>query len=140
MGIGILRYSPNPVVCIIDSATAGRDAADVTGVPRSCPIVSTVEEATALGATVLVLGIAPPGGLIPPDWYPVIDAAWAAGMSLVNGLHDLLGPRYSNSANPGQWVWDIRVEPAGLGVGGGLAAGLSNKRVLMIGTDMAVGK
>src|SRR5579862_8358810 len=76
MGIGILRYSPNPVVCVIDSVTAGRDAADVTGLPRSCPIVASVEVATALGAKVLVLGIAPPGGLIPPDWYPVIDAAW----------------------------------------------------------------
>lgn len=140
MGIGILRYSPNPVVCVIDSATAGRDAAEVTGVPRPCPIVSSVEEATALGAKVLVLGIAPPGGLIPPHWYPVMDAAWASGLSLVNGLHDLLGPRYAGRAKPGQWVWDIRIEPTGLGVGGGLAAGLINKRVLMIGTDMAVGK
>ena len=140
MGIGILRYSPNPVVCVIDSFTAGRDAAEVTGVPRLCPIVASVREATSLGAKVLVLGIAPPGGLIPPDWYPVIDAAWDAGLSLVNGLHDLLGPRYSGRAKPGQWVWDIRIEPAGLDVGGGLAAGLPNKRVLMIGTDMAVGK
>ena len=140
MGIGILRYSQNPVVCVIDSVTAGRDAAEITGVPRPCPIVSSVEAATALGAKVLLLGIAPPGGLIPPDWYPVIDAAWAAGLSLINGLHDLLGPRYGSRARPGQWVWDIRIEPAGLGVGAGLAAGLTNTRVLMIGTDMAVGK
>ena len=140
MGIGVLRYSPNPVVCVVDSVTAGRDAAQVTGVPRSCPIVATVEEAVALGAKVLVLGIAPPGGLIPPDWYPVLDTAWTAGLSLVNGLHDLLGPRYSASAKPGQFVWDIRIEPAGLGVGGALAASLPNKRILMIGTDMAVGK
>lgn len=140
MGIGILRYSPQPVVAVIDSVTAGRDAAEVTGVPRSCPIVATVEEAIQLGAKAMVLGIAPPGGLIPPDWYPVIDAAWEGGLSLVNGLHDLLGPRYAARPRAGQWVWDIRVEPSGLGVGGGLAANLQNKRVLMIGADMAVGK
>ncbi|MHB8637717.1 MAG: DUF1611 domain-containing protein [Fimbriimonadaceae bacterium] len=140
MGIGILRYSPNPVACVIDSTTAGRNAADVTGVGRSCPIVAGVPEAMALGAKVFVLGIAPPGGLIPPEWYPAIDAAWAAGLSVVNGLHDLLGQRYSKPTRPGQWIWDIRIEPEGLGVGGGLVANLTNKRVLMIGTDMAVGK
>src|SRR5471032_2449514 len=84
MGIGILRYSPNPVVCVIDSVTAGRDAAEVTGVPRSAPIVASVEEAIRRGAEVFVLGIAPPGGLIPRDWYPVIDSAWKGGLSIVN--------------------------------------------------------
>lgn len=140
MGVGILRYSPNPVACVIDSTMAGQDAGVVTGVPRSCPIVADIAAAIQLGAEVLVLGIAPPGGLIPAEWYPVIDAAWAAGLSVVNGLHDLLAPRYAVPKHPGQFVWDIRVEPPGLGVGGALAADLPNKRVLMIGTDMAVGK
>jgi uncharacterized NAD-dependent epimerase/dehydratase family protein len=140
MGIGLLRYSENEIACLIDSNTAGQDTADVTGVPRSCPIVATIEEARALGADVFVLGIAPPGGLIPPDWYGVIDEAWERGMSLVNGLHDRLGPRYASQPRDGQWVWDIRVEPSGIGVGNARAADLPNKRVLMIGTDMAVGK
>jgi uncharacterized NAD-dependent epimerase/dehydratase family protein len=60
-------------------------------------------------------------------------------MSLVNGLHDLLGPRYSN-LRPGQWIWDIRVEPPGIGVATGRARDLPNRRLLMIGTDMAIGK
>ena len=29
MGYGILRYSPNPVVCVIDSAHAGKNVCDV---------------------------------------------------------------------------------------------------------------
>lgn len=140
MGLGVLRYSPNPIACVIDSVTAGRDACDVTGIPRTCPIVASIEEAVALGAKAFVLGIAPPGGSIPPDWYPVIDEAWHAGLSIVNGLHDLLAPRYAHPKRPGQFVWDIRIEPPGLGVGGGHAAELANTRVLMIGTDMAVGK
>jgi len=139
MGFGILRYSPNPVACVIDSHQAGRDAADVTSIPRSAPIVATVKEAIDKGAKALVLGIAPQGGLIPEGWYPVIDEAVAGGLSIINGLHDLLEPRYPN-LREGQYIWDIRVEPKGIGVAQGASAKLKNKRVLMIGTDMAIGK
>jgi uncharacterized NAD-dependent epimerase/dehydratase family protein len=139
MGFGVLRYSPNPIVCVIDSETEGRDMREAAGMPRSCPIVADVETALALGAEVLVLGIAPPGGLIPAPWYAVIDRAVECGLSIVNGLHDLVGPRYPRLPE-GQWIWDIRIEPPGLKPGTGAAASLTNKRALLIGTDMAVGK
>lgn len=139
MGFGILRYSPNPIVCVIDSETAGENAQDVTGIPRCCPIVATVEEAVGMGADVMILGIAPAGGLIPVAWYAVIDRAVELGLSIVNGLHDLVGPRYPH-LSLGQWVWDIRIEPAGLKPGTGQAARLNNRRVLLVGTDMAIGK
>lgn len=139
MGFGILRYSPNPIACVIDSVQAGNDAADITGIPRSAPIVASVSEAIKLGAKVLVLGIAPSGGVIPDSWYPLIDEAVRAGLSVVNGLHDLLESRYPSLGN-GQYIWDIRVEPKDIGVATGAAEKLSCKRVLMIGTDMAIGK
>lgn len=139
MGFGILRYSANPIACVIDSEKAGRDAAEVTNIPRNAPIVATVREAIDKGAKALVLGIAPQGGLTPESWYPVIDEAVAGGLSIVNGLHDLLAPRYPN-LREGQFVWDIRIEPKGIGVAQGAARHLKNKRVLMIGTDMAIGK
>jgi uncharacterized NAD-dependent epimerase/dehydratase family protein len=139
MGFGILRYSPNPIACVIDSERAGEDAADVTGIPRSAPIVASVKEAVEKGAKVLILGTAPPGGLIPAEWYPAIDEAIASGLSIVNGLHDLLAPRYRD-LQPGQYIWDVRVEPKGIGVATGAARYIPNKRVLMIGTDMGIGK
>jgi uncharacterized NAD-dependent epimerase/dehydratase family protein len=138
MGFGVLRYSPNPVVAVIDSAHVGRNAREFGG-DRDVPVVATVAAAREKGAEVLVLGIAPLGGSIPEAWYRDLDHAVGQGMSLVNGLHDRLAPRYPAMA-VGQWVWDIRQEPVGLGSGNGAAAGLSNRRVLMIGTDMAVGK
>ena len=134
MGVGVLRYSPNPVVCVIDSETAGLDLQAETGVDRVAPIVATVEEALALGGKVLILGIAPPGGLIPSAWLPAIDQAVAGGMTVVNGLHDKLAPRYGDRA------WDVRTEPEGLAPGTGAAGRLTNRRALMVGTDMAVGK
>lgn len=139
MGYGVLRYSPNRIACIIDSTKAGSDHEPLSHVDRPCPVVSTIEEAIELGAQVLVLGTAPPGGLIPAEWLPVIDDAVSHGMSVINGLHDLLASRFENLRS-GQWIWDVRVEPPGLGVGTGKARFLGNRRVLMIGTDMAVGK
>lgn len=139
LGSGVLRYSPNPVACVIDSEFAGRDAAEVTGIPRPCPIVATVADARALGAEVFVLGIAPPGGLIPASWDPVIQEAVESGMSVVNGLHDLLGPRFPD-LREGQWIWDIRIEPEGLKPATGAARDLPARRLLMVGTDMGIGK
>jgi uncharacterized NAD-dependent epimerase/dehydratase family protein len=138
MGLGVLRYSPNPIVAVIDSSFAGRST-DEFGVPRAVPIVASVADAVSLGASAMILGIAPPGGLIPNAWYADIDAAVSAGLSVVNGLHDLLGPRYPVLAE-GQFIWDIRIEPRGLKTASALAAGLQNKRLLLVGTDMAVGK
>jgi uncharacterized NAD-dependent epimerase/dehydratase family protein len=139
MCYGILRYSPNPVAAVIDSGFAGRDVSDVLDSPRPAPVVESIAAARRLGAEVLVLGVATPGGRIPPDWFSAIDEAVSSGMSILNGLHDRLISRYPH-LEEGQWVWDVRVEPEGLGTGSAAAAALHNKRLLMIGTDMAIGK
>jgi uncharacterized NAD-dependent epimerase/dehydratase family protein len=139
MGYGILRFSRNEVVCVIDSCHAGKRVADVVPGLRDCPVVGTVAEAVALGAKAMALGIAPSGGLLPPAWAVQVDEAVAAGLSIVNGLHDRLSEKY-RELQDGQWVWDIRREPSNLGIGKGRARLLNNKRVLMVGTDMANGK
>lgn len=140
MGYGVLRYSPNESVCVVDSQAAGGDMTARMGIPGRCPIVATVDEAKALGADALVLGVANSGGFIPPDWYAQLDRAVELGLSMINGLHDPLTARYAGKTKPGQWVWDIRKEPSGLGIGNGAARKLNNTRVLFVGTDMAVGK
>lgn len=139
LGYGMLRYSQNPIVAVIDSQKAGQNLRALTGISSDVPILDSVEACLAAGAEVLVLGIAPSGGLIPEEWHPAIRAAVAGGMSIVNGLHDALGPRFPD-LKPGQYIWDVRQEPNDIGVADGSAAALSNRRVLMVGTDMAVGK
>ncbi len=141
MGYDMLRFSENPIVCIIDSCEAGKKAGDVMpGSPRSeTPIVATVDEAFKLGAKAMLLGSAPSGGLLPDSWYPALDRAVELGMNLINGLHQRLNARYTKLAQ-GQWIWDIRQEPSGLGIGKGRARELSAKRLLIVGTDMANGK
>src|SRR2546430_8954128 len=86
--IGILRYAPFPVVAVVDSTRAGRDAADCVGVGRGVPIVASVEEAAALGAEILVIGTAAAGGRIPDSYRPALVRALGSGFAVWNGLHE----------------------------------------------------
>ena len=142
MGLGLLRYSAAPIAAVIDRTHAGQDARDVTGIPRSVPIVATVAEAIALGADTLVPGVAPPGGALPAEWRDEIKTGLAGGLSLVNGLHAPLerDPELAMLLHPDRFLWDVRQEPPGLANGTGAARSLSCRRVLTVGTDMAVGK
>ncbi len=141
MAEGVLRYIENPVLCAIDSSSAGKKVSEVCKIDSPVPIVSSIDDAIELGADVLILGTAPSGGRIPPDWFDVLDRAVDAGISIVNGLHDCLGDRYRNLAGPDQWIWDVRFPVRSApSIAMGRAAGLDNKRVLLIGTDMAIGK
>jgi len=141
MAEGVLRYIENPVCCVVDSASAGKVVSEVCSVPSAVPIVATIEDALTMNADALVLGTAPSGGRIPPEWMTVLDKAVAAGLSIVNGSHDRLTDEYPGLAGPGQWIWDVRT-PVGPppGIAMGLAGALDNKRVLLVGTDMAIGK
>ncbi len=143
MGYGIMRYGSHPITCVIDTTYAGKSVREATGHPFKIPIVATVEEARSMGAEILVLGVAPSGGRLPKAWIPSIETGLRLGMSLINGMHDLMAPKFSHlldSNNPNQKIWDTR-KPAFIpAIGSAKAAQLENKRVLMIGTDMAVGK
>jgi uncharacterized NAD-dependent epimerase/dehydratase family protein len=140
-GLALLRYSELPIVAVIDAQAAGRSLRDCTGIDRDCPIVASVEEALAYGPTALAIGIAPSGGQLPEAWFREVQVAVAAGLSIANGLHQVLAkdPRLVAS-RPGQWIWDLRQEPTNLPIGSGQARSLSCQRILTVGTDMAIGK
>lgn len=141
MAEGILRYGRNPVAAVIDSTRAGQAVRDACAIDSGAPIVGTLPEAIACGARVLVLGTAPSGGRLPESWVATLEEAVTAGLSIVNGMHDALAPRFADRLGPGQWVWDIRTPQGPLPpIATGQAAKLSNTRILMVGTDMAVGK
>lgn len=141
MAEGIIRYGRNPVVCVIDSRAVGGSLGDLCRIDRDIPIVATLDEALALGAEVLVLGTTPSGGRVPPEWMAVLDRAIGAGLSIVNGLHDRLNDALGDRLAPGQWIWDIRTPTDAMPpIAMARAAELPNTRVLMVGTDMAVGK
>ncbi len=139
MGNGVMRYIDNPIACVIDSHHTGKTVDQACHLPFTYPVVGTIEEALSLGAEVLVLGTAPSGGQIPKDWLTPLATAIENGMSVVNGLHDRLNPLFHPLAD-NQWIWDIRQPLFTPPIASGLAASLTNKRVLLVGTDMAIGK
>ncbi|WP_116364824.1 DUF1611 domain-containing protein [Parahaliea mediterranea] len=101
----------------------------------------TLEEAASAGVRSLVIGTATVGGDIPEQWYPVLRQALGLGMDLVAGAHkrlaDVPGLAELAAANGARLI-DVRVPPAALPVGSG--AKRRGKRLLMVGTDCAVGK
>lgn len=141
-GLSLLRYSRSPIVAVIDRECPGKSLAELTGINRDVPIVGSVEESLSYHPDVLAIGIAPSGGILPEPWFQEIKQAVAAGVSVVNGLHTQLGthPEIQGLIKEGQYIWDVRKEPTGLGIASAKARSLSCRRVLAVGTDMAVGK
>jgi len=141
-GLSILRYSDSPIVVVIDRESGGKSLVDLTGINRNVPIVTSLAASLGYQPEVLVIGIAPKGGLVPDSYWVDIKDALKAGMSLVNGLHVPLAtiPELQALLKPGQLIWDVRKEPPNLDIASGLARTLNCRRVLTVGTDMAIGK
>ena len=140
MGYGVMRFCDNEIVGIVDSIHAGKTVSQVTDLPYDYPVLNDVEEAIKAGANVLVIGIAPSGGRIPENWLSILSNAVRQGMNLINGLHDPLNEKLGNDLKPGQWIWDVRQPGFTPSIASARAASLTNKRILMVGTDMAIGK
>lgn len=86
--ICLLRYRPEEVVAVLDRESAGRTCQEVFGTGGAIPCIGSLAEAS--GANTLVVGIAPPGGKIPPHWRPIILEAIGRGMNVVSGMHEFL--------------------------------------------------
>lgn len=105
----ILRYRPEEVVALLDSAQAGRTSQELLGVGGATPIVANLDAAPE--ANTLLIGIAPSGGRIPPSWREVILDAINRGMDVVSGLHEFISDdeRFAAAAiRSGSKIVDVR--------------------------------
>jgi uncharacterized NAD-dependent epimerase/dehydratase family protein len=138
-----IRYAPQDVAVILDSAVAGRTAQDVLGFGGSIPIVSTFEEAMRHEPTALLIGIAPPGGQFPLAWRALLIQALRAGLDIWSGLHTLLGDdaEFSSIAREqGVTIRDLRRAPANLDVSYGRVREINATVILTVGSDCNIGK
>ncbi|MGH2517259.1 MAG: DUF1611 domain-containing protein [Ktedonobacterales bacterium] len=147
--VGVLRYSADDVVAVIDSTSAGQDAAaalgDANGPGRGVPVVANVAEALAYDPETLLIGIAPIGGRLPDAWHGEVIAALAAGLNLVSGLHHFLSEDSELAEvaqRHGAEIWDVRRPPDNLAmrIGTGQAHRAGSHVVYFYGTDCNVGK
>jgi len=101
----------------------------------------SVSDAVDARVKTAIIGVAPVGGQIPDHWLPQLIELSQAGIDIASGMHSKLKsiPELVAAAcKGGSTLTDVRVPPANLPVGQGRPR--SGKRILMIGTDCAVGK
>jgi len=131
-GHGIAYWSPEKCVGQMRLAGCPVDA----GLPEL-----DVDAAVAAGVGTAIIGVASTGGVLAESWIPSLAALARAGIDIAGGTHEKLRDNEELKAaalQGGAELIDVRVPPQGIKVGSGVKR--SGKRVLMIGTDCAVGK
>ncbi|WP_149195181.1 DUF1611 domain-containing protein [Luteimonas suaedae] len=101
----------------------------------------TPEQAFAEGARSMVIGVANPGGRIPPAWLPALLQALETGLDLIGGMHarlEAIDSLRSAAGRLGRRLIDVRQPPSGIPIASGRKR--SGMRLLTVGTDCAVGK
>lgn len=129
---GVRQWRPE--ACVAQWSLPG-GTVDI-GLPRLAPA-----EAVAQGARSMLIGIAPVGGKISPQWIAPICAAIEAGLDIVSGMHTRLGSVDAireTAARCGRTLHDVRHSELRFPVGTGVRR--SGKRLLTVGTDCALGK
>ncbi len=133
---GIVRYGPDPVVAILDSARAGSSHEGI-------PIVGSVEDALAYAPNVAIVGVATQGGRFPPAWRGLLKSCIENGLDVESGLHEFLSEDLELTALAARHdvvLRDLRKPPEGLSVPTGANLEVDANIVLTVGSDCAIGK
>lgn len=142
--MGLLRYCPEDVLCVIDPANAGKDLGELTGVGHGIPVVGTVEEALPYDPEYLVIGVATPGGYLPAEIRQEVYEAIRNRVGVLSGLHEGLhtDPNIASLAcRHAVDLIDLRQVPEEeLHIATGKARNMRAARVLTVGTDCNLGK
>jgi uncharacterized NAD-dependent epimerase/dehydratase family protein len=140
---GVVRYGADEVVAVIDPSLAGKRVSDVMPhLGSDAPIVASVAESLAFSPTALLIGTAPKGGGLAPQWRAAVVEAIAAKLEIVSGLHDMLDADrelHVAALAAGTTIWDVR-EPPDVPLFSGDVYGVRAPILLTVGNDCAVGK
>ena len=143
MGNSVIRFAEKKVVAVIDRSKAGKVVNDVLGYGGNIPIHSSLEETLAYEPNTLLIGISPPGGALPSDWYSWIIEALQNKLHIVNGLHEhisniaefkLLAEKYKVK------IKDLRKYDGRDILARGKAKNFRSKIILTVGTHGNCGK
>src|SRR6184192_2250546 len=138
-----IRYFPERIVAVFDRVTAGRTVQDVLGFGGSIPVTGDFARGLALGASAVLIGIAPMGGQLPPEWRGWLKTALERGLEIWSGLHTFIAddPELGSLARAqGVRILDVRKPPPDLPIADGRAAEVDPYVILTVGSDCNVGK
>ena len=137
------------IVGVVDPESAGLDAGELLdGLPRQIPIFASLSDlidAVGRAPDICIVGVATVGGVLPAEIRSTLVQAAEHGMTLVNGLHQLLSedPEIAGLARrSGSEIIDIRQPKsiADLRFWTGEVLTIDTPRIAVLGTDCAVGK
>ncbi len=147
---GLVRHSrAYRILSVIDSAQAGIDAGvRLDGAPLGIPVVTDLGEAlrrAPVTPDVLICGLAPADGRLDSTQRGALLDGIAAGLHLINGLHDFLNDDVEFAAAAllaGVTITDIRrPRPTNeLRLFSGAIDAVGCPRIAVLGTDGAIGK
>ncbi|KDE58244.1 hypothetical protein EL22_06225 [Halostagnicola sp. A56] len=140
--LGILRYSDDEAVAVLDRDNAGTRVADLVRDVQDAPIVSRMSDVDE-PVDALVVGIAPIGGGFDESWRDDVRTALERGCDVISGLHYFLADDAEFAALAAENdcdIWDVRKPPVDLTVSEGKAADVDADVILTVGTDCSVGK
>jgi len=146
---GILQYGQIfSIQGVVDQAKAGLRVGQVLArLDRAAetPIYSSVKEALGEKTDIkaMLLGVALPGGVLPPSWRVEVKDALLASLDIISGLHLFLGddPELAALAQEkGCKIIDLRKPPEPFQVATQRVRKTQAKVVLCLGTDCVVGK
>ena len=142
--MGMLRFRPVDVVCVIDPKHAGQDLKQLTGVGEGIPIVASVVEAIRLGIQWLVIGVATPGGALPEALRPQVYEAIKNRIGVISGLHESVNGDPNLVSLSARYAVELvnlrRVNEEDHHIGVAAARRLKAYRILTVGTDANIGK
>ena len=133
---GVVDYSPNPTVAILDSTRVDESH-------KGIPLVGSVEDALQYEPTTALVGVATQGGRFPPAWRDLLKDSIGAGLDVESGLHEFISddPELTALAREHDVeLRDLRKPPAGLNVPTGENLSHSATTILTVGSDCAIGK
>ena len=110
----LIRYCPDEVVTVIDPEKAGQTAEQVLGWGGDIPCVASFSEAAPHQPTHLVIGSAPPGGVLNNAHRYEIENAIKSGCNIISGMHVFLNDDEHFSRLTGKYdvtIADLRRPP-----------------------------
>ena len=142
---GVIRYSRDKVVAVIDSTKAGMDVAQALGINlgKGIPIVRDINEALSSQPDVLLIGIAPKGGNFPNAWRRQLLTAIENGLDIINGLHAFFTEDeelQTAAQKSGVTLWDVRLPPNKRVVSSYIPHRPGSHTILAVGSDCSTGK
>ena len=142
-----IRYFPERILGVFDRTQVGKTVQEVLGFGGAIPVIGDFERGLALGggrgATAVLVGIAPMGGKLPPEWRGWLRHAIARGLEIWSGLHTFIAddPELGPLAKAkGVRILDARKPPPDLPIADGRAAEVDAYVILAVGSDCNVGK